>query len=212
VQREIFQGRTDTLRKYIARLEERVREDGSRSWPQRVLRAWALRRLSAKFLSVLASLEHTRYSREFLTRPSVRERFRQYYRYSLAEMDRLRAEHGIEIPRPTRVVFGHTHQPIPWDAEELADVVDGHPVRFCNTGGWLLRENESALDFVGAEVLLYESGRGVRSVSIRTRDVYPVSTDSFAGKPGGRGAASREAWGPETTPPLRREARLRGRD
>jgi UDP-2,3-diacylglucosamine pyrophosphatase LpxH len=212
VQREIFQGKTDTLRKYVARLEDMVRTDGTLPWYQKAFRAWALRRLSAKFLSVLASLEHTRYSREFLTRPSVRERFRQYYRYSLAEMERLRVDHGIEIPRPTHVVFGHTHQPIPWNAEELVDVVDGHPVRFCNTGGWLLRENESALDFVGAEVLLYESGRGVRSVSIRTRDVYPVSTDSFAGESGGRGAASREAWGPETTPPLRREARLRGRD
>jgi hypothetical protein len=147
---------------------------------------------------VVASLEHTRYSREFLTRPSVRERFRQYYRYSLAETDRLMSQHGIEIPRPTHVVFGHTHQPIPWQAEELVDIVDGHPVTFCNTGGWLLRENQSALDFVGAEVLLYETGSGVRSVSIRTEDVYPLEESK------GRGAASREARGPETTPPLRR--------
>jgi hypothetical protein len=124
-----------------------------------VLAALALRWASGKFLSVLASLEHTRYSREFLTRPSVRDRFRQYYRYSLAETDRLLGQHGIEIPRPTHVVFGHTHQPIPWQAEELVDVVDGHPVTFCNTGGWLLRENQSALDFVSAEVLLYETGR-----------------------------------------------------
>jgi predicted phosphodiesterase len=211
VQREIFQGRTDTLKKYFGRLERSVRSDHTRRWHQRRLRAWALRWVSSKFLSVLASLEHTRYSREFLARPSVRERFRQYYRYSLAEMERLRDDHGIDIPRPTRVVFGHTHQPIPWNAEELADVVDGNPVRFCNTGGWLLRENQSSLDFVGAEVLIYESGRGVRSVSIRTRDVYPVSPGLEAA-PEGRGAASRKAWGPETTPPLRREARLRGRD
>jgi 3',5'-cyclic AMP phosphodiesterase CpdA len=174
IQREVFQGKTDTLRKYFDRLEGRVRSDDTRRWHQKVLRAWALRWVSAKFLSVLASLEHTRYSREFLRRPSVRERFRQYYRYSLAEMERLRADHGIEIPRPNRVVFGHTHQPIPWDSEELADVVDGHPISFCNTGGWLLRENQSSLDFVGAEVLLYESGRGVRSVSIRTGDVYSL--------------------------------------
>jgi 3',5'-cyclic AMP phosphodiesterase CpdA len=173
IQREAFQGRTDTLEKYFQRLERWVRADRSRRWPRRLIAAWVLRWAGAKFRSVLASLEHTRYSREFLTRPSVRERFRQYYRYSLAETERLLAEHGVEIPRPTHVVFGHTHQPIPWEAEELADVVDGHSVTFCNTGGWLLRENQSALDFVGAEVLLYETGSGVRSVSIRTEDVYP---------------------------------------
>ncbi len=205
VQREIFQGKTDTLEKYLERLLLWIRSDRSRTWPQRLMTALVLRWASAKFLSVVASLEHTRYSREFLTRPSVRERFRQYYRYSLAETDRLLGKYGIEIPRPTHVVFGHTHQPIPWQAEELVDVVDGNPVTFCNTGGWLLRENQSALDFVGAEVLLYETGRGVRSVSIRTEDVYPLEESRR------RGAASREARGPETTPPLRREARIRGR-
>ncbi len=209
VKREIFQGKTDMLRKYFERLEGWFRADRNRRWHERLLAAWALRWASGKFLEVLASLEHTRYSREFLARPSVRERFRQYYRYSLAETERLRAEHGIEIPRPTHVIFGHTHQPIPWDAppgEELADIVDGQKVSFCNTGGWLLREDQSSLDFEGAEVLLYETGSGVRSISVRTKDVYPFRELE------GRGAASREAFRPETTPPLRREARLRGRD
>ena len=205
IQREVFQGKTDTLEKYFKRLWQRVRSDRSRRWPQRVLAAMALRWGMRKFLSVIESLEHTRYSREFLTRPSVRERFRQYYRYSLAETERLLAEHGVDIPPPTHVVFGHTHQPIPWEAEELVDVVDGHPVSFCNTGGWLLRENQASLDFVGAEVLLYETGSGLRSVSIRTKDLYPLEEGI------GRGAASRETRGPETTPPLRREARMRGR-
>ncbi len=206
IQREVFQGKTDTLRKYLERLEGRIRSDRNRPWHRRVLAALALRWASGKFLSVLASLEHTRYSREFLTRPSVRERFRQYYRYSLAETERLCADHRIEIPPPTRVVFGHTHQPIPWDADELTDVVDGQKVGFCNTGGWLLREDQSSLDFVGAEVLVYETGSGVRSVSIRTKDVYPFNGHV------GRGAASRNAWGPETTPPLRWELPMRGRD
>jgi UDP-2,3-diacylglucosamine pyrophosphatase LpxH len=203
IQREAFQGRTDTLKKYFERLERCVRSDRTRGWLRRTLTALALRWGRGKFLSLLESLEHTRYSREFLTRGSVRERFRQYYRYSLAETERLFAEHGIQIPRPNHVVFGHTHQPISWEAEELADIVDGNPVRFCNTGGWLLREDRSSLDFVGAEVLLYETGSGVRSVSIRTEDLYPRDQSK------GRGATSQEAWGPETTPPLRREARER---
>jgi hypothetical protein len=110
----------------------------------------------------------------------VRERFRQYYRYSLAEIARLRSEHGLDIPRPEHVVFGHTHQPIPWTDEELADVVDGHPVGFSNTGGWILKDDGASLDFVGAEVLIYETGRGVSSVSIRTTDLYPVEQNRRA--------------------------------
>lgn len=195
IQREVFQGKTATLEKYFERLSRWVRADRRRPWLRRAIASVAIRWASGKFLAMVESLEHTRYSREFFTRPSVRERFRQYYRYSTSEIERLRTEHGIEIPRPTHVVFGHTHQPIPWEAEELADVVDGNAVRFCNTGGWLLRENPDSLDFVGAEVLLYETGRGVRSVSIRTKDVYPFEETE------GRGAASREVRGPADAAP-----------
>jgi hypothetical protein len=104
------------------------------------------------------------------------------------------------------VVFGHTHQPIPWEAEELADVVDGSPVRFCNTGGWVLREEESSLDFAGAEILVYETGKGLSSVSVRTQDVYPLQRSER------RGAASPNTWGPESTPPLSREAQVPERE
>ena len=124
---------------------------------------------------MLAGLESARYSKEFLSRPSVRERFRKYYRYSLHEIERLGRQYGIEIPAPNHVVFGHTHQPIPWGANELVDVIDEHEITFCNTGGWLLKEDRAGLSFAGAEVLVYESGRGVRSIAVTDADVYPVS-------------------------------------
>ena len=89
----------------------------------------------------------------------------------------------MDIPAPSHVVFGHTHQPIPWGSSELFDTVDGKDVRLCNTGGWLLKqEPDGSLDFVGAEVLVYETGIGLHSHSIRTGDLYPdVSTRELAG-------------------------------
>ena len=180
VQQEISAGRTDALQKYFERLETRVKGASSLGWAKRRLMALALGWARRRFLSMVGAMEHTRYSREFLTRPSVRERFRQYYRYSLAEIDRLRDEHGLDIPAPRHVVFGHTHQPIAWNAEELVDEIEGSPVKFCNTGGWILKDSGSSLDFVGAEVLVYETGSGVSSVSIRTADVYPVGTEVAA--------------------------------
>jgi hypothetical protein len=86
------------------------------------------------------------------------------------KLSQLSREHGISVPAPSHVVFGHTHQPIPWGADELVDDIDGHTVRFCNTGGWLLKDDADG-EFVGAEVVVYESGRGFRSHSVRSRDL-----------------------------------------
>ena len=176
VQLEIKAGKTDLVEKYFGRLEQAVLSHGTYGRSKRRLVTYAIRFLKKRFLSILASMEQGRYSKEFLSKPSVRDRFRQYYRYSLSEVERLRGEYLLDIPRPSHVVFGHTHQPIPWDQEELVDQVDGASVRFCNTGGWLLKDDFSSLQFMGAEVVLYETGRGIRSVSIRTEDLYPVSS------------------------------------
>ena len=166
LQHELAAGRTDRLRRYLERLEDAV---ASRSLPlvTRLVRRWLARRARALVLAALADAEQARFSRSFLARPAVKERFRRYYRSCLAELERLRRDHGLALPAPRHVVFGHTHQPIPWGSDELADSVDGHPVRFCNTGGWLLRRRaDGRLEHPGAEVVLYETGAGLRSETV----------------------------------------------
>ena len=175
VHADVSAGRVDTVRKYLDRFEALIREEKSLGWVKRGAAIAASRWLKRRLLRSLASMETARYRKEFLFRPRVRERFRKYYRYSLHEIERLGLEHHLDIPAPTHVVFGHTHQPIPWGAEELVDVVDGRVVSFCNTGGWVLKEDRSGLSFSGAEVLLYESGKGVRSIPVTSTDVYPVA-------------------------------------
>lgn len=181
LQLEASAGRTDRLARYLERLEGVV---ASRSVPllARLVRRWLLRRARALVVAALADEEQARFSRTFLARPPVRERFRRYYRSCLAELERLRREHGLDLPAPGHLVFGHTHQPIPWGSDELADTVDGHPIRFCNTGGWLLRKREDGrLEHPGAEVVVYETGVGLRSVPIAlpdeastVEDLHPV--------------------------------------
>jgi 3',5'-cyclic AMP phosphodiesterase CpdA len=181
LQLELSANRTDRLRRYLARLEDAV---ASRSLPlfSRLVRRWLFRRAGAMVVAALADEEQARFSRSFLTRPPVRERFQRYYRRCLAEIERLRREHGLDLPPPRHVVFGHTHQPIPWGSDELADTVDGYAVRFCNTGGWLLRKREDGrLEHPGAEVVVYETGVGLRSVAIAlpgedstVEDLHPV--------------------------------------
>jgi predicted phosphodiesterase len=168
LQLELAAGRTDRVARYLERLEDAV---AGRSLPvlTRLFRRWLARRARALVVSALAEAERTRYSRSFLSRPAVRDRFRRYYRSCLAELDRLRREHGVDLPAPRHVVFGHTHQPIPWGSDELGDRVDGHEVRFCNTGGWLLAKGpDGRLEHPGAEVVLYETGVGLRSIPVRS--------------------------------------------
>ena len=168
LQLDLLAGRTDRVACYLERLEAVV---ASRSVPvlARLVRRWLARRARALVVTALAEAEQTRYSRSFLSRPQVRERFRRYYRSCLAELERLRCEHGHDVPPPRHVVFGHTHQPIPWGSDELADTVDGQSVRFCNTGGWLLRRGpDGRPDYPGAEIVVYETGVGVRSIPVRS--------------------------------------------
>jgi predicted phosphodiesterase len=168
LQLDIAGGRTDRVARYLERLESAVAGRSLPVWT-RLVRRWLARRARALVLAALAEAEQTRYSRSFLSRPPVRERFRRYYRSCLAELERLRREHGLDVPAPRHVVFGHTHQPIPWGSDELVDTVDGRPVRFCNTGGWLLRETPAGRrEYPGAEVVVYETGAGVRSIPVRS--------------------------------------------
>jgi len=172
VQREAVLGRTDRLARYLERGEALVLRALHAPAGLRGLQRWALRWLGRKLLAAVATAEHTRYSETFLESPDVRQRFRRYYRHSVTEQRRLREEHGLELPPPTHVIFGHTHQPIPWGSPELCDVVDGRSIRFCNTGGWLLRdEPDGSRSFPGASVVLYETGRGFRSVAVGAADL-----------------------------------------
>jgi predicted phosphodiesterase len=171
LQLELSAGRTDRVARYLGRLEAALT---GRSIPllTRLLRRWLARRARALIVAALSEAEHTRYSRSFLSRRPVRERFRRYYWSCLAELDRLRREHALDLPPPRHVVFGHTHQPIPWGSDELTDSVDGHEVRFCNTGGWLFRKGrDGRLEYPGAEVVVYETGRGVRSIPVGAGDL-----------------------------------------
>jgi UDP-2,3-diacylglucosamine pyrophosphatase LpxH len=172
LQLDVVAGRMERIGRYLERLEAALVPATTKGPFTRLFRHWLARQARARVLAALGELEQTRFSREFLSRRAVRERFRRYYRSCLAELSDIRQEHGLDLPPPRHVVFGHTHQPIPWGSSELVDTVDEQQVRFCNTGGWLLRKGKDGPpDFVGAEVLIYETGRGIGSISIRSDDL-----------------------------------------
>ena len=164
---------------FLNRVESRIlAERAHTSRMRRATERYVIRWIKQWILRTLAAQPQARYSRQFLSRPSVRDRFRRYFRHSLNELSQLSRENGISVPVPSHVVFGHTHQPIPWGEDELVDDIDGHTVRFCNAGGWLLKDDVEG-EFVGAEVVVYESGGGFRSHSVRSHDL--VQPPALAG-------------------------------
>jgi UDP-2,3-diacylglucosamine pyrophosphatase LpxH len=179
IQTEIQKGETTSLDKYLARLHAELRREKKLPFALRFAESLLFRWVRKQLLGFLGGMEKTRYSKEFINRPSVRERFRNYFHASLNEIQRLQEEHGLDIPVPNHVIFGHTHQPIPWGSEELIDKVNGHDVRLCNTGGWLIKEDGGG-EFTGAEVVVYETGRGLRSEPIRAKDLENVDYPSRA--------------------------------
>jgi UDP-2,3-diacylglucosamine pyrophosphatase LpxH len=175
IQMELIAGKTGSLARYLERLQAKMREERKISFPVRLAQASLFRWLKRRVLAYLSCIERTRYSRQFLSKPAVRKRFRSYYHTSLNEIQRLHEEHGTDIPVPNHVIFGHTHQPIPWGSDELIDKVNGHDVHLCNTGGWLLNEVNGEAPFVGADIVIYETGRGIWSESIRANHFSPVN-------------------------------------
>jgi hypothetical protein len=102
----------------------------------------------------------------------VQQRFWNFYRASRLEIDDLNANFGCSIPRPTAVIFGHTHVPVAWHSRAAlrpshAAHSDGEAVPLYNTGGWLNRLSPNrVMEFCGAEVFTFETGVGFTSTSV----------------------------------------------
>jgi len=129
--------------------------------------------LKKKVIKAVSSMEKTRYDEEFTQKEEVRKRFMDFYTASLKEIDDLKNDAmPFDIPYPTKVIFGHTHVPIPWGFtgkpnDKPLSAPDGKPIFLYNCGGWLVEKNEAGrAEFKGAEIFLYETGKGISSVAV----------------------------------------------
>ena len=158
---------------YLGKLRENVLSQSFGSSfvdPRRWVVAGMVGLLNRRVLAWLKKVDDARYSKEFINKPAVRERFKRFYERSHAEIDWLNQTYGYGLPLPTRVIFGHTHQPIPWGSEEIPEVAGPHGVmlRVFNSGGWIFRNlGNREKEFCGAEVFKYSTGQGFSSVPIR---------------------------------------------
>ena len=176
VQRDVKDGNLKRIKKYLNRLDHEVDKLTRYPWYKQYLE-WltdaasnAIKKLA---LEILEDTQDTRYSDEFIHKKEVQARFLDFYGASLLEIDLLNRTYGYDIPAPWYVIFGHTHQPTPWgdkDAPKTKSYPDTgmRPITLFNTGGWLNRYNDNnEIEFCGAEVFIYETKKGFKSIPIR---------------------------------------------
>jgi predicted phosphodiesterase len=123
----------------------------------------------------ISNQKETRYNEQFLDNPEVKERFIDYYRACLVEIEDLERFYNISIPKPNTLIFGHTHEPISYGKRACRNLIyQIHDINLFNTGGWLLKENGKSKVFCGAEVFKYDSGKSINSESISAACRNPV--------------------------------------
>lgn len=178
VQRDAKDGKLDKIEKYLDRADNEIDKLTRHPWYKQYLE-WltdiASDKIKKMILKSIDSMGETRYSEEFIHKEEVLGRFKNFFRASLIEIDQLNHQLEVEnrynIPPPKYIIFGHTHQPIPWGAEDAPKTLAGdsmQPVFLFNTGGWLNRHGAGdKVEFCGAEVFTYTTDEGLKSISIK---------------------------------------------
>ncbi len=113
-----------------------------------------------------------RFNDEFMNEESVRLRVENYYQGSLLELEKISRDLQLSSPpaNPTKLIFGHTHQPTSLADTSVHQEMAGTRVTLHNTGGWLLQpEKTGDENFPGANLFCYSSEEGLSSKAIRLK-------------------------------------------
>ncbi|HUU44768.1 MAG TPA: metallophosphoesterase [Acidobacteriota bacterium] len=170
IQQDVKKNRVDNVKKYLNRLDNALDEEVFRfkgiSGPiKEGLSDLLCNQVKKQIISELERSRDTRYRTDFPSSEDEERRFWTFMKASVREIEQLNLEHGCNIPRPTAVIFGHTHRPIAWGSEtHLAPapptIPEGRPIPLFNTGGWLDRDDgKGGIEFCGAEIISYADGR-----------------------------------------------------
>lgn len=168
VEIEAKNGDFNRVKKYLDRLGKEIDDMTEYGWLKEIIADYIIKKAKEEILESIGKIERTRYSEEFIYKKEVKERLRRFYNSSLLEIGDINSRTGLNIPAPWRIIFGHTHQPIPWNdpnPPKLDTVSSASPRRLTlhNTGGWL-KENGR---FCGAEIFTYDSTKGFSSFPIK---------------------------------------------
>jgi hypothetical protein len=160
IEQEVADGKFDRIARYLDHAINEIVLPLKPGWIPGVMAKPVLNGVKKGLLDIISKAGESHLKEGFMNDATVQERFRKFYRYCLTELDAINARSGaLSIPPPTRMIFGHTHDPIAWNNTgiKVENIV------LSNTGGWVREEK----GFHGAEIFTYESEKGFSSISIR---------------------------------------------
>lgn len=172
VQRDVKDKELNDVEIYLERFRNEVDKLTKFPWYGEIVETWVSKKVKKMFLESLRKTDVARYSDSFIHKQEVKDRFWKYYQASMIEINEINSKYRLNIPMPWFVIFGHTHRTIPWGADNPPQtnplgVTDMRPVKLYNSGGWLNKlDDRSQIEFCGAEVFKYETGKGFQSIAI----------------------------------------------
>ncbi|TFH09598.1 MAG: hypothetical protein E4H08_05420 [Candidatus Atribacteria bacterium] len=117
---------------------------------------------------LLGKTKSARDYQTYLDDRDVKENFDEFYKATIREIEDVQQDYPFEIPYPSRMIFGHTHQPVSWHGPGDIAVpgcsrAAAGRLLVSNTGGWLCHKDKQG---PGAEIFYYETGKGFTSKRI----------------------------------------------
>lgn len=172
LEHELKEHETRRLEPYFHRFEEELNKLGFFKGFKGLLKKIGFDLIRKELLKTLGKTKKARYNKTFMEDPFVRARFKEFFDSTAYEIDEIKEKCGIDFPLPQRMIFGHTHQPIPWGASTAPKIslpqLHGKELVMYNTGGWLnhLNKETKEMVFCGAEIFFYQTGEGFSSESV----------------------------------------------
>jgi hypothetical protein len=172
LEHEIKEHNVTRIETYFFRLQDTLKEIGYFKSIFGFVKKLVFKLVRNEALKKLSNLENTRYNTEFIEEPAVRERFKDFFNSTVYEIGEVKEKYCTDFPLPLRMIFGHTHQPIPWDSPkapsiELPQLPKGTVFKMYNSGGWLNRIDKNLQpEFCGAEIFFYDTDEGFSSVNV----------------------------------------------
>ena len=160
VQQQIKEGKIEKTEQYLDNFDNYLDEHvfDYRKWYQFINEAasdFASNKAKKLILDKISSETKVRYNKEYFQMPEVQERIITYYNACLAEVEYLGKLYNIHIPEPTKIIFGHTHEPIFLGYSVNEFLPSGKEINLFNTGGWLRKNEDKDLVFSRAGVYRY---------------------------------------------------------